>query len=99
MTLAFLVVLILAGLWIFRQGKSLEYYKNAFQEQIEWRKAQQSHISMIEAENRRYEDKVKTFETALASKSFSEPWTLRDDPTTIPTDPNANSSSDKKSED
>jgi hypothetical protein len=81
MTLAFLVVLILAGLWIFKQGKQVSYYKKAFEDQLEWRKAQTSHISFIEAENRRYADQVKNFETALASKSFSEPWLLREQDT------------------
>lgn len=78
--LAFLVVIVLAGLWIFRQGKQLAYYKKSFEDQLEWRKAQQTHINFVEAENRRYQDKVKEFEAKLASQTPSDPWILRDSP-------------------
>jgi hypothetical protein len=90
MSLAFLVILILAGVWIFRQGKQLAYYKNAFEEQIEWRKAQQFHINTVEAENRRYADKVRKFENSLAHLDPGHSWQLRDSPnTSISTDPHA----------
>lgn len=100
MSLAFLVILILAGVWIFRQGKQLAYYKNAFEEQIEWRKAQQFHINTVEAENRRYADKVRQFEASQAHLDPGHSWQLRDSPTTsISTDPYAIIDGLKKSED
>jgi len=97
--LAFLVIFILAGLWIFKQGRQVEYYKKSFKDELEFRKAQSSHISFIEAENRRFEDRIKKFEASLAHLDPGHEWRLRDSPDSIPTNPHTNTKRDPKSED
>lgn len=106
MIYAFFVLLLGALYWMYRQGREIEkiqadrdYYKQALVDEMEERQAVQFVNNTVEAENRKYADKIKKFEAALAHLEPGSDWQLRDSPASPETDTNTDSSGDKKSED